>query len=423
MNEQIRTKQKILSVEDSLKQKIKFLEKENLLLKSKLHLKDQAKDHISVLDNIPLALINLDPEGNLIFGNEFFFSLFNLEADFLELRTNISNFSSLWGTTLIEKINFLINENTAFDIETQLKHQAPERIYKARGISINKENGDIISYLIIIGDITQRKKAEKQLIHEKERAQESDALKTAFIANISHEIRTPINHIMGFLELLSLDDYDTETRDEYRGIIYRSSQSLLGSIENIIDIARIKSGQIVLKNSETNLNELFSEIEELAKDIAVKNNKQSLEIRKRIPANSVDYCINIDKFRLKQTIKNIVENAIKFTNEGFVEFGYKPTREGKLYIFIKDTGIGIEKENYEKIFENFRQVDYRTTRVVEGSGLGLSISKGLTDLLKAKLELRSVIDKGSVFSILFPKIECKFNKNNNLPKEIFDTGF
>jgi len=425
MNEQTITKQQVSTNTNSLKRKVENLEKENKLLKKELRLKEETKGHISVLDNIPLALINLDLKGNFIFGNAFFYSLFDLEPTFYDRKINISSFSQLWGTGLIENINSLINYQKSFDTEAKLKHLGPERIYKARGLSIFNDGDKVESYLIIIGDITQRKKAENQLIHEKERAEESDRLKTAFLANISHEIRTPINHIMGFLELLSFDDLDGETRNEYRGIIYRSSQALLSSIENIIDIARIKSGQIKLNTTEVNVNKLIHTLEDLSTEIAIKNNKQSLNIRKKTPSNSDNFTINIDGNRLRQILKNLIENAIKFTNVGHVEFGYKPTRDGSLYFFVNDTGIGIEKENYQSIFENFRQVDYQTTREVEGSGLGLSISQGLAELLGANLELRSVVGKGSIFSLHFPKIKCSFSKmkNTNFPDEIFDTGF
>lgn len=425
MNEQSITKQAVSLQANSLKTRLDLLEKENESLKRELSLKNETKDYISVLDNIPLALINLDLDGNFIFGNAFFYGLFDLEQDFHYSKININSFSQLWGTSLIENIQSLINHKKAFDIEAKLKFIGPERIYKARGLSIKDENDTIQSFLIIIGDITQRKRAEFQLIHEKERAEESDRLKTAFIANISHEIRTPINHIMGFLELLSLDDLDADTRNEYRGIIFSSSQSLLSSIENIIDIARIKSGQIKLKNSDIRVNDLIISLEDLSKEIVIKNNKQLLDIRTNIPSRSDDFVINVDGFRLKQILKNLIENAIKFTNEGSVEFGYKPTRDGSLYFFVNDTGIGIDKENYQNIFDNFRQVDYRTTREVEGSGLGLSISQGLSELMGAKLEVRSVIGKGSIFSLHFPKIKCNINRknSNNFPKEIFDTGF
>ncbi len=408
----------------SLVKKIESLEKENLVLKEELMIKDEFKGYVSVLDNIPLALINLDISGNFIFGNDFFFSLFGLDYSFIDQNTNISSFSPLWGTELIERINTLLKKHETFNIETSLKQDHQKRIYKARGLAIRDEQDRISSYLIIIGDITQRKKAENQLIGAKDRAEESDRLKTAFISNISHEIRTPINHIMGFLELLSIDDIDNETRNEYRSIIYNSSQSLLNSIENIIDIAKIKSGQIKLKTNKVRVNELIDSVVKLSEEIVIKNNKQALEVRTSLPDDSDDYHINVDDFRLKQILKNLVENAIKFTNEGYVEFGYKQSKNGHLYFYVRDTGIGISKENFEHVFDNFRQIDYRNTREVEGSGLGLSISKGLAELLDARLELRSVVGKGSVFSLFFPKIKCDLkSKNNGIQKEIFDAGF
>lgn len=422
MNANILTKQPMVSDSLSLKRKIELLEKENATLKSQLAVKEKTRGHISVLDNIPLALINLDLDGNFIFGNAFFYSLFDLESNCLDSKTNISSFSPLWGTSLLENINVLCNYQKAFDSEVKLETTGTERIYKARGLTIRDDNDKVKSYLVIIGDITQRKKAENQLIHEKERAEESDRLKTAFIANISHEIRTPINHIMGFLELLSFDDLDAETRNEYRGIIHSSSQSLLNSIENIIDIARIKTGQVVLKNSEVKVNEIIQSLENGAKEIAIKNNKQALTIKTDVPKDSNSYYIEVDKKRLYQILKNLIENAIKFTKEGTVEFGFKSHRDSSLLFFVKDSGIGISKEDYDTIFESFRQIDYRTTRVVEGSGIGLSISNGLAELMGAKLELKSVVGKGSVFTLNFPKIKCNYGKNS-FPKEIFDAGF
>jgi len=406
----------------SLKRKIELLEKENAILRGEFTGKENTQNHISVLDNIPLALINLDLDGNFIFGNAFFYSLFDLESNYLDSKTNITSFSPLWGTSLLENINALCNYQKAFDSEVKLETTGTERIYKARGLTIKDGLDKIKSYLIIIGDITQRKKAENQLIHEKERAEESDRLKTAFIANISHEIRTPINHIMGFLELLSFEDIDSETRNEYRGIIHSSSQSLLNSIENIIDIARIKTGQVVLKNSDVKVYEIIQSLEKGAKEIAIKNNKQVLAIKTNIPNDSNDYTIKVDKKRLYQVLKNLIENAIKFTNEGTIKFGFESHRDGSLLFFVKDSGIGISEENFATIFESFRQIDYRTTRVVEGSGIGLSISNGLAELMGAKLELKSVVGKGSIFTLNFPKIKCDYSKNS-FPKEIFDAGF
>lgn len=422
MESQILMKHQLSDNIISLKRKIEILEKENSGLKKSLNLKEEANRHISVLDNIPLALINLDIQGNFIFSNAFFHNLFDLEPSFLDNKTNINSFSPLWGTSLFESINTLIKHNKTFDSEIRLKYTGTDRIYKARGLAIKNKDESIQSFLIIIGDITLRKKAENQLILEKERAEESDKLKTAFIANISHEIRTPINHILGFLELLAMDNIDNETRNEYRGIIHSSSHSLLTSIDNIIDIARITTGQIVLKNSEVNINDLLLDAEISSKKIALKHNKQSLRILKNIPPFSEEFSINIDKNRLMQILKNLIENAIKFTKTGYVEFGYKASRDGYLSFFVKDTGIGINKDDFQTIFDSFRQIDYRTTRVVEGSGVGLSISNGLSELMGAKLEVKSVIGKGSVFSLHFPKIKCILS-NNNFPEEILDTGF
>lgn len=413
-----------LSQFEEMQSRIAKLEKENKILKEELDSGNNNDNVITVLDNIPLALVNLDLEGNILFGNAFYYSLFDIDPNYNKSTDSIFNLSQIWGTNMLDSISQLVNDKKSFDIETELKHPGQKRIYKTRGLCIKNEEGTINSYLIIIGDVTVRKKAEHELISARDRAEESDKLKTAFISNISHEIRTPINHILGFLELLAMDNLELDTKKEYRDIIYRSSQALLNSIDNIIDIARIKSGQIKLKKSEININDLFNSVHSIIPDLQTKNGGRQLEIIKRIPQNSENLSICTDANRLKQIMVNLVENAIKFTHEGRVEFGYKIINNNSLNFFVKDTGIGIKEGDFDLIFENFRQVDYKNTREVEGSGLGLSISKGLADLLDAQIDVKSVVGKGSVFYLHFPNIKIDLKDNNTNPQpEIFDTGF
>jgi len=247
-------------------------------------------------------------------------------------------------------------------------------------------------------DITDRKKVEVELIAAKEKAEESDRLKTSFLHNISHEIRTPMNSIVGFSELLNDPDINPADRQEYTDIIVKSSNHLLSIITDIVNIASIETGQEKTNEKELNLNAMFKLLYEQFLPIA---REQNLGLRLDTLLPDSDVFILSDETKLIQVITNLLVNALKFTKVGDVNFGYRiimPQLDmPQIEFFVKDTGIGIPKEMQQEIFKRFSQVENSSTRQFAGSGLGLSISKAYVELLGGKIWIDSELGKGSTF--------------------------
>jgi PAS domain S-box-containing protein len=244
-------------------------------------------------------------------------------------------------------------------------------------------------------DVTERKKYEQQLIEAKKHAEESDQLKNAFLANMSHEIRTPLNGIMGFSQLLSKEDLKPVHKEKYISIIKNNGKQLLNIINDILDISKIEAKQINVYETEFSLNELIKEIKTLYINDEQRNKKKlGLHSHIGLPDNKDN--IIADRERLMQIIQNLINNSIKFTSEGQIDFGY--TKKGsELEFFVKDTGVGISEGKQESIFNRFQQDQAIYPHPDGGTGLGLSISKGLLELMDGEIWVKSTPGNGSTF--------------------------
>lgn len=238
----------------------------------------------------------------------------------------------------------------------------------------------------------------KELIKAKEHAEESDRLKSAFLANMSHEIRTPLNSIIGFSELLNDKYFNQKQKNEFTEVIVESGNNLLFIINDIMDLSMLDAQQIKIRKTQFQVKKLFADLEN---EFKIKANKKGLEFLKHAPANFEDIIIENDFYRIKQVFNNLIGNALKFTNTGFIEIGFLPIEEG-VEFFVKDTGIGIDPGFHKNIFERFRQVDETKTRKYGGNGLGLAISKNLVEVLGGKIRVESEIGKGSTFYFSLP---------------------
>jgi PAS domain S-box-containing protein len=258
--------------------------------------------------------------------------------------------------------------------------------------------GKIIGIMGISRDISDRKQVEEELFKAKEKAEENDRLKTAFLHNISHEIRTPVNAIVGFSGFLNTPGLLPEKREQFTDIIVQSSNQLLSIISDIINISTIEAGQEKIHETEIKLNSIIKLVfEQYNSEAGMRN--ISLKYNTSLPENEDRICT--DETKLIQIISNLLSNALKFTKQGSINFGYA-VKNNYLEFYVKDTGIGIPPEMYEEIFKRFRQVENTLAREYGGSGLGLSISKAYVELLGGKIWLISELDEGSIFCFTVP---------------------
>ena len=267
--------------------------------------------------------------------------------------------------------------------------------------TVKKDEKGKPEYLIgILEDITELKIIERDLIIAKEKAEESDRLKSAFLSTISHELRTPLNAIIGFSELID----ENLPKDEIVGfvkLINKSGQLLFETIEDILEVTDIESGKSRVSKEEfyidSVLQDLYSELESILEN----EKKQHLEIKYCPPADGNETTFITNKSKFKKILILLLKNAIKFTHEGYVEYGFKP-EQNEIVFYVKDTGIGISENERDIVFEKFRQVDDSNTRKYGGVGLGLTLVKKLVELLDGRIWFDSEPGKGSVFYFLLP---------------------
>lgn len=238
----------------------------------------------------------------------------------------------------------------------------------------------------------------RELIIAKKKAEESERLKTAFLNNMSHEIRTPLNGILGFLDLLITSETHDEKKKEYIEIIHKSSDRLIGTINDIMDMAKIEAGQVHLSNSKISLNTLIDELLYFF-DTEAKAKKLTLSSRLAFP-DSESFIVT-DTQKLYGILFNLIKNAIKYTKKGEIIFGYS-LKDSMLEFYVKDSGIGIPKTKQEVIFNRFEQVSSAQTRSFEGAGLGLAIAKAYVEMLGGELWLTSKKNVGSEFKFTIP---------------------
>lgn len=263
--------------------------------------------------------------------------------------------------------------------------------------------GNIINFIAIKEDITEKKKILEELILAKEHAEESDRLKTAFLANVSHEIRTPMNGILGFAELLKESDLTGEEQQEYIQVIEKSGARMLNIINDIVDISKIEAGLTTVNIEDVNIN---GKIEFIYKFFKPEIEGKGIRFIMKNGLQNSDAIIQTDDEKLYAVLINLVKNAAKFTNSGNIEIGYNLVNKGQalpfIEFFVKDTGIGIPKDRHHAIFERFIQADIADSKAFQGAGLGLAISKAYVEMLGGEIRVESEVGKGSEFFFTIP---------------------
>jgi PAS domain S-box-containing protein len=253
----------------------------------------------------------------------------------------------------------------------------------------------------IVHDITERKHLFEEIVLAKEKAEESDRLKSAFLANMSHEIRTPLNGILGFTSILTNEEnLPKSKRIEYSKIINQCTDNLLHIINDILDLSKLETGQLVMSFKPFNLNESLKRLHTIYLKKLTEIDKEHLRFYLLLPERKV--IINTDEHRLIQVFMNLLDNAIKFTEQGSISYGISEVSQNFVTFIVSDTGVGIAKEKHTYIFERFYQADELVPLNYGGSGLGLSIVKKLVELMNGQISFESEFGAGTTFQFKIP---------------------
>ncbi len=288
-------------------------------------------------------------------------------------------------------------DTNEIEIEGRYYNVHINELYARSGI-----DSSFIGYSIIFFDITDTKRQMNKMNELRIAADSASQAKSAFLANVSHEIRTPINVVQGMSEVI-MRDYDEPKLLEYADNIRNAADQLLDLINGILDFSKIESGKVTLANAEYKVDDFFRDIIMVFEH---KSEEKGLEFKTNI-AQDIPALLYGDPLRIRQVATNILSNAFKYTREGSVtlraRFEKMSEEKGNLIFSVEDTGIGIKKEEIDKVFELFVRLDERLNRSVEGTGLGMNITKQLVDLMNGEIKVYSEYGKGSVFTVIIPQ--------------------
>jgi PAS domain S-box-containing protein len=365
----------------------------------KLKYQKQAMD--LALDGIAI----LDKDKKIIYANNSYLNMYNCSND---IEGNYWN--CIYSDNDIDTITKNLNGGKNWKGDINKKTSNDKELVYEMSISVLDDKGIII----IVRDITSSILIQKELKLKKEEAIEADRLKSAFLANMSHELRTPINSIKGFADIIN-DDSRKISRKKlktFTSTIKRRSEELIRLISDIIDISKIEANQISINDSEFSLNYLLEDLKDIFTEKLKYKDKQIKLVNYKPLSNTMDNVIT-DETRLKQIISNLLDNAVKFTDEGEIQFGYTVKDDNIIEFFVKDTGMGMTDEQQNQVFERFVQAN--AGGIKGGNGLGLTISKSLVTLLGGEIWVNSQIDKGTTF---FFTIKSKNTIQNNYYKNI-----
>ncbi|MCF8357735.1 MAG: PAS domain S-box protein [Prolixibacteraceae bacterium] len=355
-------------------------------------LKNREKRLTSLLGSLPDIFFIIEKDGTYVDYVSNNPELMKLSHDEIIGKTIFEmGFSSPMSYQIYSSIQHVIENDNIETIEYGMElENGKNLIFEMRLARLNDNQ------VISIGrDITSRKEYQYKLIEAKKKIEEASRLKSAFLENISHEIRTPMNAIVGFSALAMNENQSNDKKNKFLEIVSKNAEYLMDIITNIIDVSEIETGTMTYTPGAFPLNQLMYEIYQKYHSI-VETSKPGVKLNLLLGNDSPDFEIVNDNYLLAKILNHLIDNAIKFTTEGDVTFGYEQTGEW-IKFFVKDTGIGITRKDFIKIFEFFHQVDNRISRTFSGTGAGLSIVKNLTELIGSKIEFESSKGKGSYF--------------------------
>lgn len=347
----------------------------------------------ALFDNAPLAIFRLDKSRTIVESNLRFQKMFGY------IDESISIDHILVDSEISKLIFETVLETKEVTTEIMLKRKNGEPFIANMTLALLEEGFKDVTIEGIIEDITQTVKARDEIIKAKDNAVEANRVQTLFLANMSHEVRTPMNAIIGFTNMLREPTISREEMDSFIDVVQSNGQSLMMIIDSIIDFSKIEAKQMGISKSEFNLTPLIDTVSEDLRKSLIAGFKENIQLIKSVP--EVPCRIFTDRHRLNQVLNYMISNAVKFTDDGEIEIGYNVS-DNKVNIFIRDTGIGIAKANQKKIFERFAKINEDKNRLYGGTGIGLTISKGLIELMGGSIDVESDLGHGAKFTIHLP---------------------
>jgi len=371
----------------------------------------------------PAGILLIDEQGTVIEVNSSFCSTLGYSRDEV-LRKNIRLFSTPEKDDEIENnISQILSGKTMIHEVSNTRKDGSLCFIALYETMIILPDGSP-GILSVSNDITERRIVQQELIDAKEKAEESDRLKSAFLANMSHELRTPLNAIIGFSGLI-IESGPNKDTIPYSQIISKSGFHLLSLVEDLFDTTIIETGQIKINFENADIRSLLEEVQDVIQGERLMEDKTCVELVLNTNEVRDPLYFVTDIRKLKQVLINLLRNALKFTEKGYIEFGITEIKDADnkyFQFYVKDTGIGIDKKNHEAIFNIFRQIDDTHTRKFGGMGLGLSLAKKTIEILGGKIWVESEPDKGSTFYFTLPVQEDKNKKDNNSEDKAITMG-
>lgn len=378
-------------------------------VKGEKTLKRSEEKYRELVDNALTGIFISDLQGNILFANDALSAMLECGSveELLTVKSRKFYKDKNDRNTLI---NLLQKTGRVNEFETEFitKKGKTKQIILSATIE-----GNILSGMIL--DITDRKlanerlkKYQNELLRAKEKAEQSEKLKTAFLANMSNEILTPMNTLIGFSELLSDPDLQPEKLMNYTKQINLSGNYLINLIDNIIDIAKIESGEVKIHLSDCKVNQMLLDLYATYRREISETGKEQIHLILKRASKEKDFAMLSEPYRLKQIFSNLLGNAMKFTDSGTIEFGCSILEDGDLkagqtlQFFVKDTGKGIPEEKLNFLFDRFRHQDDSYIKQYDGAGLGLPLSEAYVKLLGGRMWCKSIVGKGSEFYFTLP---------------------
>lgn len=353
----------------------------------------------TLLESIPNPLFYIDRNGKYIGVNDAFTNFFKinrhdiigksyLEIDEYEiaLRNKSSDQLIFEGKEKIQNIERLIHLPDG-KVKTVIITKSP----------FHDKNGNIGGLIGLVVDITSRKEMEQELTQAKEKAEESNKLKTSFLNNLNHEIRTPLNAIIGFGELL-FDDYDEVQKRSFVETINNNAEQLLRIIDDVLAVSRLDAEKLELNAEQFSLNAL---LEDLQNTFLPACTHKGLALKISYFRDDIQPVLIADKAKVRQVLSGLLLNAVKYTDKGEIILGYELS-DTDIYLYVSDTGIGIPENEQPFVFDRFFRGEQAQHRAIRGNGLGLSIAKGLVELMQGSISLKSVVGTGTIFRFSLP---------------------